>query len=98
MITKDTRTESYIKRPTPRVRDILNALGDKEMTARQLAYTLGYSERNATAPRLTEMKEAGIIEVSGKAYDQTTRRWVATYRKCVKAEAKDAQIKLPIEL
>lgn len=64
-----------------RAGQIIKALGDREMTARELAYALGYTERNATAPRLTEMQHEGIVEVIGKKKDFITGKSVAVYRK-----------------
>jgi len=56
-------------------------MGDKEMTARMIATELGFSDMNAVKPRLTELKNKGIIEASGKAYDALTKRSVALFRK-----------------
>lgn len=81
-ITKETRLESYLKTPTSkRCRIILETLGDKEMTARQIAAALGFADLNAVKPRLTELKEMGVIIASGKAYDTTTKRNVATFKR-----------------
>lgn len=63
-----------------RYREILSVL-DKPMSAREIAYKLGYRERNATAPRLTELVKAGKVEVAGKAKDGLTRTSVSLYRK-----------------
>lgn len=79
-ITEETRLESYIQRPqSQRCKFILNVLGNRQMTARQIARELFYSDLNAVKPRLTEMKEQGIVRVAGKAYDQTTKRHVALW-------------------
>jgi hypothetical protein len=51
------------------------------MTARQIAYKLGFSELNTVRPRLTEMARKGTVEVVGKAYDKATERNVAVYRR-----------------
>lgn len=82
-ITKETRLESYIAKPDKRKGAILEVLGDREMSARQLATEMGFTERNAVAPRLTEMTNAGILEVCGKAYDALTDRKVALYRRVI---------------
>lgn len=79
-ITRQTRQESYITRPVTRAVDILNVMGEKEMTAREIAYALGFSERNAAAPRLTEMKKEGLVEVVGKRRDEKTEKNVAVWR------------------
>lgn len=82
MITTETRLESFLKTPTnKREQMILEALGAGEMTARQIAYKLGFSDLNAVRPRLTELKEKGIVEASGKAYDNLTQRNVALFRR-----------------
>lgn len=81
-ICQETRFESFMRcEPNKRCRMILDALGDKEMTARQIARALGFYERNATAPRLSEMVDKGMVEVAGKAYDSLTKRYVSTYRR-----------------
>jgi len=38
------------------------------------------TERNFAAPRLTELVEKGIVEVSGKKKDTATNKRVCTYR------------------
>lgn len=81
-ICQETRFESFMQcEPNKRCRMILDALGDKEMTARQIARALGFWERNAVAPRLTEMVDRGEVEVTGKAFDELTKRNVSTYRR-----------------
>lgn len=81
-ICQETRLESFMQcEPSKRCQMILDVLGDKEMTARQIARELGFWERNATAPRLSEMVDRGQVEVAGKAYDSLTRRHVSTYRR-----------------
>ena len=79
-ITKETRQESYVVRPKRTVQ-ILAVLGEREMTAREIAYEMGYSDLNAVKPRLTELKEIGIVEVVGKKKDLVTDRNVAVWRK-----------------
>lgn len=79
-ITKETRQESFITRPVSRKKDILKVMGDKEMTAREIAYALGFTERNAAAPRLTEMRSEGLVKVVGKKWDSVTGKCVAVWR------------------
>ena len=80
-VTKETRQESYLKiEPSKRCKLILSVL-TKPMTARQIAYALHFSDLNAVKPRLTEMVEDGLIEAFEKAYDETTGRKVAVYRR-----------------
>lgn len=81
-ITEETRLESYIKTPTSeRKQAILNALGDKQMTARMIANMLGFKDLNAVKPRLTELKSEGMVKVVGKAYDELTERNVAVFER-----------------
>lgn len=55
------------------------------MTAREIAiklYNQGFllsNERQATAPRLTEMVDKGLIVVVGKKKDTVTQKQVAVY-------------------
>ena len=81
-ITEETRLESYIATPTAqRKQMILTILGDKQMTARMIAYALGFRDLNAVKPRLTELKKEGRIVVVGKAYDEMTERRVAVFQR-----------------
>lgn len=81
-ITKETRLESYFKAPMgQRQRMILEVLGDKEMTANEIRKALGFSDLNAVRPRLTELKDKGIIEAVGKKWDKDTERNVAVFKK-----------------
>ena len=82
MITRETRAESLNETDkTKRYTEIRDALKDapKGLTARELADKLGYKERNATAPRCTELVNKGELEVIGKRYDPITNRNVAVY-------------------
>ena len=80
-IPHDCQLDSFIRleRQT-RKRVILKAMSNHEMTARQIAYKLGFSDLNAVKPRLTELRKAGKIKAIGKAYDETTQRNVTVYR------------------
>ena len=57
-----------------------------EMTAKEIAVLMYFkryiptSERNFTAPRLTEMMNAGTVEVIGKKRCKYTNRKVAVYK------------------
>lgn len=79
-IPKETRQESYILRPVTRVNDIVRVLGDDELTAREIAQRLGFNDRGYVAPRLTEMKAKGLVEVTGKRFDHISARNVAVWR------------------
>ena len=89
-ITKETRRESYetVKPDTQRRRQvILEILGDREMTATEIAEALyqkgitPFYERNFAAPRLTELKEEGKVITVGKKYCAKTGRKIAIWAK-----------------
>lgn len=82
-----TRNESILKvdryKRYNQIRDVLK--GHKEgLTAREIAEKLNYIERNATAPRLTELEKMGEVKVIGAKYDCKTNRTVAVYALGVK--------------
>lgn len=88
-ITSETRRESYIDiQPKRRVRyeEILDRL-DEPKTAKEIAvelYDLGIipsTERNYTAPRLTELEKRGIVRVIGKRKCKQTGKMVSIYEK-----------------
>ena len=70
-----------------RYREILECLGDKELTAREIAqemYIRGYiptNERNYVSPRATEMLIDGRLEVVGKRKCTWTGKNVSVFRK-----------------
>ncbi len=82
-ITKETRQESNLKvdRQT-RYKEILECLEKHPngLTAREIANELGYKERNATAPRLTELTTIGKVEAVSKRYDEVTKTNVSVYK------------------
>lgn len=88
-ITDETRRESYggaKQDAAARRRVILEILsGSEGMTAREIAVELHRrgitpsDERNYSAPRLTELKAAGKIEVTGKKICDRTGRSVAIW-------------------
>lgn len=63
-----------------RRKEILKALDIFDMTAREIAYKLNYKDLNAVKPRLTELVQAGLVEVVGKRFDEMTQRKVSVYR------------------
>lgn len=78
--TRETRRASYnaiLPKRATRSRLILETLGSRQMTASELTEELlrvgkiKYFNRNFVAPRLTELKELGIVEVVGRR--QATR-------------------------
>ena len=90
MTTLDTRGESYEQiDKVKRYGQIIECLRENpKMTAKQIAvrmYEKGYiptTERNFTAPRLTEMSQRGIVEPIGKTKCQYTGKTVAVYGLC----------------
>lgn len=87
MITLETRHESNeTVDKQKRYMQILEILGDNEMTAKEIAVEMcqkGYTptaERNFTAPRLTELSIKGIVEPIGKRKCEYTGKTVALYK------------------
>ena len=73
--TKETRRESYdaiLPKVKERARLILETLGGREMTVSEIteelvtAGKIPYFNRNYVAPRLTELKDMGIVETCGR--------------------------------
>ena len=73
--TKETRRASYeavLPKVKNRARLILDTLGGREMTASEITEELvssgkiPYFNRNYVAPRLTELKDMGIVETCGR--------------------------------
>lgn len=84
--TYNTRTlanESVDRRM--RYEQVLECLREKPMTAKEVAVMMmdkGYiptSERNFTAPRLTELSQRGLVEPIGKTQCEYTGKTVAIY-------------------
>ena len=87
MTPLDTRGESYEQLDSrKRYSQIIECFEEcPEMTAKECAVMLmdkGYiptSERNFTAPRLTELSKMGVVEPIGKKMCQYTGKTVAVY-------------------
>ncbi len=84
--TLETRHESHEKvDKRKRYQQITEILEGKELTAKEIAVEMfrrGYiptTERNFSAPRLTEMSEQGMVEPVGKKICQWTGKKVAVY-------------------
>ncbi|MBC5786767.1 hypothetical protein [Clostridium facile] len=81
-LTEETRNASYRKlNPASRRAIILQTLGNGEMTSREIATKLGYTDMNAVRPRITELMQMGKIIVCGSTFDPVTGRAVAVYRR-----------------
>ena len=88
LILKENRNFANIQvDKQKRYNEILECLGDKEMTAKEIAqemYLKEYiptNERNYTSPRLTELLINGIVEVIGKKKCEWTGKSVSVYRR-----------------
>lgn len=88
-ITQETRREAYeaigAKRPVRRAL-LLEVLGDREMTVDELVEELiergelrGF-DRNFVAPRMTELKDDGLVETIGKRESARSGIRVAVWR------------------
>ena len=89
MITKQTRQMSFeeIKNKRPvRYDQILDRL-DTPKTAKEIAHELyemdliPSNERNHTSPRLTELRNMGIVKVIGKKKCKWTGKSVAVFER-----------------
>lgn len=74
-ITRETQREAHefiSHRRDVRSEQILEVLGDRQLTVSEIVVELldrgviKYYDRNFVAPRLTELKDAGIVKVVGK--------------------------------
>ena len=88
--TQETRQLSFTDiqdKKKKRYEQILNRLSNREMSAKEIAvemFELGMiasTERNYTAPRLTELEQMGYVEVIGKKKCEWTGKMVAVYRR-----------------
>lgn len=79
-ITKQTRRAAYKKRPVTRAGEILKFMGNRELTAREIAYGMGFDDLNAVKPRLSELKEQGLVEAISKKKCRVTGKTVAVWK------------------
>ena len=91
MITQETRRLSHENvDKEKRYKQILECMNGNKMTAKETAvemYNRGYiptSERNFSAPRLTELEKKGLVKVVGKKKCEYTGKTVAIYKKVEK--------------
>ena len=91
-ITKATRKESYnavLPKVNERCRLILETLGTGEMTVSEItdhlvdAGRIPYFNRNYVAPRLTELKDMGIVETCGRRKSTRSNATEAVWRRSV---------------
>ena len=101
--TKETRRRSYdavLPKRAARCRLILETLGNRELTASEIteelvaAGRIPYFNRNYVAPRLTELKEIGILTTVGRRKatrsDATEAVWA---RAAIEQAAKNSETK-----
>lgn len=90
-ITLETRKKAYeeVKHTlSKRENEVLEALGNNEMTANEIAYKLfeerktPFFNRNYVAPRLNTLENWGIVEVVGKKKDFVGKT-CGVYRKVI---------------
>lgn len=79
--TEDLKSQFLLSDKAKRKQLILRVLDNRELTAREIAYILGFRERNSTQPRLREMEKDGIVEKCGKKIDRVTKKTVSVYRR-----------------
>lgn len=88
--TKQTRRESYVA-VLPKVKDrarlILTTMGSRELTVSEItdelvaAGEIPYYNRNYVAPRLTELKDMGIVETCGRRKSTHSTATEAVWRR-----------------
>ena len=88
--TKETRRASYdaiLPKAKDRARLILETLGAREMTVSEITDelvergVLPYYNRNYVAPRLTEMKDMGVVETCGRRKSTRSTATEAVWRR-----------------
>ena len=88
--TRETRRKSY-EEVQPKVNDlaklILAVLGTDEMTVSEItdelveAGRIPYFNRNYVAPRLTELKDMGVVETCGRRQSTRSKATEAVWRR-----------------
>lgn len=88
--TKETRKASYeavLPKVKERSRLILETLGNREMTVSEITDELvekgklPYYNRNYVAPRLTELKDMGVVETCGRRRSTRSTATEAVWRR-----------------
>lgn len=88
--TRETRRKSYeevLPKVNERCRQILQTLGGREMTVSEIADELErsglipYFNRNYVAPRLTELKDMGVVETCGRRQSTRSTATEAVWRR-----------------
>ena len=90
--TRATRRASYeavLPKVNDRCRLILETLGTREMTVSEItdqlvdAGRLPYFNRNYVAPRLTELKDMGVVETCGRRQSTRSNATEAVWRRAI---------------
>ena len=90
--TRETRRASYeavLPKVNDRCRLILETLGTREMTVSEItdqlveSGRLPYFNRNYVAPRLTELKDMGVVETCGRRQSTRSNATEAVWRRAV---------------
>ena len=90
--TRETRRASYeavLPKVNDRCRLILETLGAGEMTVSEItdqlvdAGRIPYFNRNYVAPRLTELKDMGIVETCGRRKSTRSNATEAVWRRAI---------------
>lgn len=88
--TRETRRKSYeavLPKVNDRCRLILATLGSREMTVSEItdelveAGRIPYFNRNYVAPRLTELKDMGVVETCGRRKSTRSNATEAVWRR-----------------
>ena len=88
--TRETRRASYdavLPKVKDRARLILGTLSNREMTVSEItdelvaAGTIPYYNRNFVAPRLTELKDMGVVETCGRRKSTRSPATEAVWRR-----------------
>ena len=88
--TRETRRASYdavLPKVKDRARLILDTLSNREMTVSEItdelvaAGTIPYYNRNFVAPRLTELKDMGVVETCGRRKSTRSPATEAVWRR-----------------
>lgn len=88
--TRETRRASYdavLPKVNDRCRLILKTLGNREMTVSEITDELvstgsiPYYNRNYVAPRLTELKDMGVVETCGRRQSTRSTATEAVWRR-----------------
>lgn len=88
--TRETRRASYdavLPKVNDRCRLILKTLGNREMTVSEITDELvstgsiPYYNRNYVAPRLTELKDMGVVETCGRRQSTRSAATEAVWRR-----------------